>query len=123
MARLILVLALALALPFAAGGARGDDTKFLSGTEDLPLMAGLQEAPGETVAFDTPGGRLFEAKAVGAVKVQAVEAFYDETLPQLGWTVVGPRQYLREGEYLHIEFSDEGEGELGVRFSLSPAPH
>lgn len=122
MARLALALCLAFLLAFPGPGARADGTRFLSGLEDLPLMPGLEELPGEMVAFDTPGGRLVEAKAVGEVRVQAVEAFYDETLPQLGWSAVGPRQYLREGEYLHIEFSDEDGGALGVLFSLSPEP-
>jgi hypothetical protein len=106
----------------ALGPARAEEVRFLSGAEDLPLMPGLVEVPGESVTFDTPEGRLIEALAEGAVTVAAVESFYDQTLPQLGWSVAGPRQYLREGEYLHIEFSEEGEGRLGVRFSLSPAP-
>jgi len=106
----------------ALASARAEDVRFLSGAEDLPLMPGLEEVPGESLAFDTPGGRLIEALAAGEVTVAAVEAFYDQTLPQLGWSVAGPRQYLREGEYLHIEFSEEGEGRLGVHFSLSPAP-
>lgn len=114
-ARLVLCLALTLAvLPLAWAQAR-----FVSGTEDLPLMAGLNEIEAAGLVFDTPAGRLVEVRAEGALTASAVRAFYAETLPQLGWRSLEGGGYAREGEILTIEIT-EGNGGLAVRFALTP---
>ncbi len=111
-----------LAMPrFAAAGGNADG--FVDGIEDLPLMSGLAETEGGSLIFDSAAGRVVEAYAVGAVDAAEVTAFYGRSLPQLGWTQVGPTMFRREGEILVIEYIDEaaGSGPLTVRFAVSPA--
>ena len=126
-------------MPFAALGAvmllcglaavvpvshpRAQDTAgFVSTIEDLPLMEGLIEEEGGMV-FDSARGRIVEAFATGPVSEGAVRAFYDETLPQLGWRPLGPATFQRENEILMVEFPG-GPGApppLTVGFRLMPA--
>jgi hypothetical protein len=109
---LVLMLALALASPALAEG-------FVTGIDDLPLMAGLAEVPGSGIVFDKPEGRIVEAYASGAVSRDEVEAFYGATLPQLGWEPAAPGEWVREGERLSLTYDGAGES-LTVRFSLAP---
>ncbi len=101
-----------------AGGASGAGSVFIEGLGDVPLMPGLSVIEDAGVRFDAPGGRIVEVVAVGQVTANAVNAFYDETLPQLGWRI-GGAEFRREGEALRLEFS-KGEGGLAVRFLLTP---
>jgi len=95
---------------------------FVSTIEDLPLMDGLIEEEGGMV-FDSARGRIVEAFATGWVNEGAVRAFYDETLPQLGWRPLGAGTFRRENEILMVEFPG-GPGAappLTVGFRLMPA--
>ena len=95
---------------------------FVSTIEDLPLMDGLIEEAGGMV-FDSARGRIVEAFATGWVSEGAVRAFYDETLPQLGWRPLGAGAFQRENEILRVEFPG-GSGAappLTVGFRLMPA--
>ena len=92
---------------------------FVTGIEDLPLMAGLTEDPGAGLVFDKPAGRIVEAYATGAPSRSEVIAFYTEILPELGWRRVGDMAFAREGEVLRIGVSG-GNGASTVRFSLAP---
>ena len=78
--------------------------RFLSVLDDLPLMEGLIEDAGSATVFDTARGRIVEAFASGVLKEGRVLAFYDETLPQLGWRRVASGMFRREGEALSLEF-------------------
>lgn len=109
---LVLCFLLSLASPAAA-------EDFLSVSPDLPVMEGLSEIEEEAFVFDKPEGRILEAYAIGAVTQDAVIAFYRETLPQLGWSAIGPASYVREGEMLVMSFTP-GTSNLTVRFSLQP---
>src|SRR3972149_11446927 len=88
--RAVLALFLAKALGFAplaaaaAGGGPAAPGGFVSGFEDLPLMPGLMQNTESATVFDTPSGRVVEAFPAGSVEARAVDAFYAETLPQLG---------------------------------------
>jgi hypothetical protein len=107
----------------AAENGGADVGSFISGFEDLPLMPGLTQVPDAGTMFDTPSGRVVEAYAKGKVAVAEVAAFYDKTLPHLGWKKVTARRYRREGEVLDLEISD-GQGSddrsTTVRFYLAP---
>lgn len=111
-------LAVLVALATAAGGAA--DTAFVSGIDDLPLMAGLVERSGSAMVFDSPAGRVVEAEASGATSRAEVLAFYAATLPELGWRRQGETTFVRERETLTLEI-DEGPGQVVVRFVVSPA--
>jgi len=114
-----LILALGLTLGASAPSLAGD---FLSGTEDVPLMPGLRESPG-TVLFDTPQGRIVEAFAQGDVNGEQLQAFYQSTLPQLGWSPSGDG-YRRDHEILKIEIqarpAESKVKGLTVRFAIAP---
>lgn len=93
---------------------------FVYGFEDLPLMDGLTQRAQNSVLFDTPQGRIVQASAVGETTPELVIAFYDQTLPQLGWTRVAEGQYQREGERLRFEFT-ASNGQLFVTFLAEPS--
>ncbi len=111
------VAAFAVALPVGPPAARASE--FVPGMEDLPLMDELRAIDGPGYAFDTVAGRLVEAYAGGDVAPADVDAFYSQTLPQLGWQPDGDRVWRREGEILTIEFV-EGVDPVTIRFQLSP---
>jgi hypothetical protein len=97
---------------------------FVSTIEDLPLMPGLIEEEGGMV-FDSARGRIVEAFATGPVSEGTVRAFYDETLPQLGWRPLGQGSFRRENEILTVEFpgGPSAAPPLTVGFRLMPAAH
>lgn len=108
---------LAAALLLAPASASATDP-FVEGLEDVPLMQGLMAVPDRSVVFDKPNGRIVESYAAGAVRRADVVRFYDETLPQLGWSGRA-RTYRRDREVLRLGFEGQ-DGALVVRFSLSP---
>lgn len=92
---------------------------FVAEIPDLPLMPGLTEVPDAAVVFDKPAGRIAEAYAEGAVTRREVAAFYARTLPQLGWRMLAPERYSREGERLSLVLLG-ADGDLVVRFTIEP---
>jgi hypothetical protein len=106
-----------LPAPALAQGAAVDG--YVEGIPDLPLMPGLTELQDGGLIFDKPGGRIVEAFAEGRIAPQSVIAFYDQTLPQLGWQRETPGSYLREGERLDLDLSQDAEGTT-VHFRLYP---
>ena len=93
--------------------------RFVSGIADLPLMPGLEEIDGSAMVFSKPQGRIIEVMASGAVTSDAVRAFYDQTLPQLGWRRERAGGWLRENELLRFDVRDNKSG-LVIQFSLTP---
>ena len=117
--RFLVLFTMMIGLALAAGGVRAEDaTRFSSVIDDLPLMSAIHEV-GEGVDFSTPDGRIAEVNAEGKVAQADVLAFYDDTLPQLGWTRKGPGVYVREDETLSVTFERSG-AVLHVRFQLAP---
>ena len=110
---------LALALMFVAVPCGAESPEFVAGTVDLPLMPGLEGAADGPVVFDSPAGRIVESWAVGKATTAAVDAFYADSLPQLGWRQTGPATYRRESEVLTIETESVPEG-VTIRFQIAP---
>lgn len=113
----------------AAQLAAAESGPFVPGTTDVPVMPGLASAESEPLVFDKPGGRIVQAVLSGEVPRQAVLAFYDQTLPQLGWRRTADRVFVREGEELRLEFPQPGQlaaqkaksaAGTAVRFTLTP---
>ena len=77
---------------------------FISAIDDLPLMDGLIEDKESATLFETALGRFIEVFASGVIEQDRLLAFYDKTLPQLGWRRESPGLFQREGETLSIEF-------------------
>ncbi|MQX38019.1 hypothetical protein [Roseospira navarrensis] len=112
----------------SAGPSALGPASFVSGTEDLPLMAGLREVPERGVVFESPNGRIVETWAVGYVPAERVRAFYRESLPHLGWRAGDDDlTFRREGEVLTLDFPAAGKdtapgAALTVRFRITPDP-
>jgi len=107
---------------FAGSSLAQEAGLFIKDIEDLPLMPGLVEELGSGTAFDTAQGRIVEAYATGPVSEGGVMAFYEKTLPQLGWRRLDIGVFQRENEVLKLEFPG-GSGAappLTVGFRLMP---
>lgn len=113
-----LVVLTALA-PLAVLGQASQGETYVEGIPDLPLMPGLTALPESGLVFDKPAGRIVQAFAEGSMTMQSVISFYDETLPQLGWQRDGAGAYLREGERLKLDLSQDARG-VTVQFQLFP---
>ncbi len=110
------LLSIALSHPLSAN----NDSTFVAGIGDLPLMEGLTEDPDSAIIYDKPEGRIVEAIAHGDVSAEDVRAFYGDTLVQLGWQASGDDMiFTREGEVLTIMVDDDGNVAT-VSFSLAP---
>ncbi len=118
--RTLIVLLAAFFLLLARPAAAADT--YLSAVDDLPLMAGLKEVPGQGVVFDAPQGRIVQAYASGPLSRTQVGNFYAATLPQLGWREDGPLRFNREGEQLTLEITETGGASVTVLFILTPLP-
>lgn len=108
-----------LVAPAQAGGTVG----FIEGMGDVPMMPGLVPAGEVALVFDKPAGRIAESVYRGTAERKAIEAFYTETLPQLGWTNLGNGRFRRDGEELRLEFKGSAglpRGQTAVRFVLLP---
>lgn len=113
---LIICLALVCALPVHAG----QPPQFFEALYDVPVMPGLDEIPEMSMVFDKPGGRIAQSVAEApSLAARDIEAFYNESLPQLGWSAVSQGAYLRENERLKISIEDTS-GTRIVRFLLEP---
>ena len=112
------VLRIAAILVAIARPAFAADGKFLAEIDDLPLPPGFVEQPGGTL-LEEPTGRIVEATIAGAMLEVEARSFYDETLPELGWTRTGPDEYRRDKEMLHFDIATQGM-QLTIHFSLAP---
>lgn len=128
MRRLLLIAAALLGLSSVAPAALAT-TRFLTGSEDVPLMEGLAEVPDSRIIFDTPGGRIVDVDTAGAVSADDVARFYRQSLPALGWKLDQPADdgadkyvFRRSTEILVITVHGQGDGDgaVGVRFNLRP---
>ena len=117
---LLHLLVMALMLNFGKASAAGG---FLSVVEDLPLMEGLTEVKGSALIFSTQQGRIVEVSAKSksgeTIGRENVLAFYQHTLPQLGWVPAQVLNWVREDERLGLTVTVNG-GKLMVQFSLTP---
>lgn len=96
-------------------------SRFAKAIEDLPLMPGLEIEDGQDVLFVFGSERIARTVLVGPVDVDNVYYFYAETLPQLGWSQINLRRYVRNGEVLNLEArSANAEGKARVTFEVEP---
>lgn len=117
--RQILAAAL-IALSVFTGAAVAEPARFLSAYEDVPLAPGLQERTGSVASIEGPEGVIVAAEASGAADREAVLRFYQQTLPQLGWTRSG-ENYRRGRQSLVITARADASG-LVVRYRLVERP-
>jgi hypothetical protein len=117
----IACLALFAVLIGDAAGAWAQSPAFVSIDEDLPLMTGLSEEADAAMTFDSASGRIAETVASGPASAAEVDAFYHQTLPQLGWENIGGAEYRRGDEALTVEVAPTEGGGAEVRFRLRPS--
>ena len=84
----------------------------------MPIAEGLEEIPGEGMAFDSAYGRVVTAVARGRADIGAVRDFYRRVLPALGWEAEAGDSYRRDGARLTIELRGHG-GSVTARFRLA----
>ena len=94
--------------------------QFFSSVPDMPLMDGLTELTDQTVVFDKPEGRIVESVAlIEGPAPDSVLSFYNQTLPQLGWTRIADLSFKRENEVLKV-FVEANEGKNFLRLNIAP---
>lgn len=113
------IYALFICLFFGITPARADQA-FFSVLDEIPLMDGLIEQTDDAVYFDTPEGRIIEAKASGTLPAQSVRAFYTESLAALGWKKISTHAYVRENETLSL-YVVSNAGTVSVQVTVSPS--
>ena len=73
--------------------------EFVDGIEDVPVMNGMHQVQSSNISFGNDEIRFVEAYLSGRkATFSSVAAFYEETLPQLGWHFIG-----RRNDSLHFE--------------------
>jgi hypothetical protein len=92
---------------------------YLPGTEDVPLMRGL-ELVEDPIIFDKLEGRLVTLHAQGDVSEKDISEFYAATLPNLGWKKKADSIYMREGESLKLSFKNFKNKKILVTFEIAP---
>ena len=102
------------------GPAVAQQARFLSVIEDVPLAPTLEERADSLAEIDGPDGRIVSIQARGPVEPAALTAFYDQSLPALGWARDGA-VFVRQRARLAITFRRDGDG-LIVTYRLVERP-
>ncbi len=97
---------------------------FVQGSEDIPLLIGMEKISDESLGFDSPSGSIMSSAYESKIDLEKVRNFYLRTLPQLGWKVekndLDKTIFKRERETLEIEFVNQNGKDI-VRFFISSA--
>ncbi len=102
-------------------GAQAPEARFAKSIEDLPLMDGLEVVEDKDVLFIFGSERIAQTTAKGRVDIDSVYYFYQQSLPQMGWSEITARLYERAGERLHVDAScANNDGMTYVRFAVEP---
>lgn len=115
------------------GNNESGEVSYFEDIADLPLAPGLTEQADRGLTFDKPDGRIIEAMAAGDVAPEAVIRFYQETLPALGWRLIGPKEagstafrFAREGERLTLtvvtRYLEPGDQEQVTELQIELSP-
>ncbi len=98
--------------------------EFVQGSEDIPLLYGMERINDEELGFDSSIGSIINTSYVTQLDIQKVKDFYEKTLPQMGWKVVKNSKdkisFKREKEKLEIEFMMQNKKDI-VRFFIYSA--
>ena len=94
--------------------------KFVPGTEDLPVYIGFKPVDANNVAYDSTSGRIVDASYFSTeVAKSDVQAYYTETLQQLGWSKKKQSEYIRDGERLKLSVTEKN-GVTTLKFVIRP---
>lgn len=112
-----LLFAVFLIIPIRANA---EDPTFFSALHDIPVMSGLTEMQDST-AYDKPEGRIIDVFAItNNHSEKNIIAYYNETLPQLGWGATSPTRFYRAKEILTLSF-EETENTKTLKISVRPS--
>lgn len=100
----------------------GQGSGFFEALYDVPVMDGLEELKDQAVLFDKPDGKIASVTAASkSLSVNAIEGFYAQTLPQMGWKKTNHNQYIRAHEQLTMDIRVQKPLTI-VQFTLAPTP-
>jgi len=95
---------------------------FVQGSEDIPLIAGMNRILEDAIGFDTNAGSIINSSYSTKLDLEKVKLFYLKTLPGMGWKLVKQSEnklnFRREKEKLEILFDKNKKINL-VKFFLS----
>lgn len=84
---------------------------FVQGSEDIPLLVGMEQINNDVLGFDTASGSIMSSSYETLIDFEMIKKFYIETLPQIGWQISNnsPNKisFNREKETLEINFLTE----------------
>jgi hypothetical protein len=93
--------------------------QYVDGTEDLPVYAGFVVNKDGNISYDSVDGRIIEASFYSPkASINAVRKFYNDTLPQLGWSKKD-NVYERDGETLKVSIFQKSGNTL-LTLSIRP---
>ena len=95
-----------------------DENVRLNFIDDIPVMDSMKIEPELSFIFDSPSGRIIILIATSSDGAEAIEKFYSEIMPQLGWKISG-KQYHRGEEKFEFISSNNLKG-LIWRLSITP---
>jgi hypothetical protein len=80
---------------------------FVQGSEDVPLLVGMEKIFEESLGFDSASGSIMSSSYETEISAEKIESFYQKTLPQMGWKIKKTDSrnlvFKRENENLEIE--------------------
>ncbi len=99
-------------------GACPSKADFLPGTDDIPLMDGIELTESSDFSFDTPAGQILTLSGETAQSPEDVRSFYGKTLTALGWVRKGKDAYTRDGDSIQLTIRRIG-GKTHVLFDVT----
>ncbi len=97
-------------------------TDFVQGSEDIPLLNGMEKMFDEGLGFDSSSGSIMSSSYKAEIPLENVKKFYSKTLPQMGWALKKSEplklSFEREKENLEIELIKQNEKNI-VKFFIS----
>lgn len=96
--------------------------EFVQGSEDIPLLLGMEKISDGALGFDSAAGSIISSSYSTDLTKNQIKDFYLQTLPQMGWTITRNAEDVidskRDKEKLEIEFATEEKAQV-VRFFVS----
>ena len=90
---------------------------FLPGTEDIPLMPGMQLSETDDFSFDSPMGQVLTVTATTDQTAKEIYQFYDSALISLGWERRSAGAYVRGRDSLKLTFPAAGKVQFDITLS------
>ena len=112
---LLFALSISIILPKMVYSQQSNTISFI---DDIPVMETMNVEPEFSFSFDSPSGRIIILFATSDEKEESIVRFYDEIMPQLGWTMVGS-EYLRGSEKFELISSNNQNGMIW-RLTITP---